>query len=101
MNGNFARSILCSLVTSVDLGWYSSIGGVCCFCGDWPCCVIAARGQTRNAAEAATRIVERKKMVPRELIVALWAYEPQDYLRPGRHAGAAESSLVSARFVSC
>lgn len=57
MNGNLARSILCSLVTSVDFGWYSSIVGVCCFCGDWPCCVIAARGQTTNAAaaEAATK----------------------------------------------
>ncbi len=25
MNGNFARSILCSLVTSVDFGWYSGL----------------------------------------------------------------------------
>src|SRR5438876_2928908 len=100
MNGNFARSILCSLVTSVDLGWYSSIVGVCCFCGDWPCCVIAARGQTRNAAEAATRIVETKKMVRREFIVPLWTFELPDYLRTGKQAGAAESSLVSALFHS-
>src|SRR5207302_7247402 len=71
MNGNLARSTLCSLVTSVDFGWYSSIVGVCCFCGDWPCCVIAARGQTRNAAEAATKIAETKKIVRREFIVPL------------------------------
>src|SRR2546425_10036021 len=81
MNGNFARSILCSLVTSVDLGWYSSIVGVGCCCGDWACCVIAGRGQTRNAAEAATRIVETKKMVRREFIVPLWTFElPANHL---------------------
>src|SRR6266446_2248607 len=71
MNGNLARSILCSLVTSVDFGWYSSMVGVCCFGGDWPCRVIAARGQTMSAANVATRITETKRMVRREFIVPL------------------------------
>src|SRR6266581_2590920 len=71
MNGNFARSILCSLVTSVDFGWYSSIVGVCCFCGVWSCCVIAARGQTISAANVATRRTETKVTVRREFIVPL------------------------------
>ena len=35
-------------------------------------------------------------MVRREFIVPLWTFELPDYLRTGKHAGAAESSLVSA-----
>src|SRR6267378_2269608 len=72
MNGNFARSILCSLVTSVDFGWYSSIVGVWCFsCGPCSCCVVAARGQTMSAANVATKMTEKKVMVRREFIVPL------------------------------
>jgi len=43
---NLARSILCSLVTSVDFGWYSSIVGVCRFFGASSCCLTAARGES-------------------------------------------------------
>src|SRR2546430_1331483 len=71
MNGNLARSILCSLVTRVDFGWYSSIVGVCCLRGDWSWCVIAARGQTMSAARLAMRMMETKIMVRREFIVPL------------------------------
>src|SRR5712691_7114556 len=66
MNGNFARSILCSLMTSVDFGWYSSIVGICCL--DWSCCVITARGQTMSAANIATQMMEKRVMVRREFI---------------------------------
>src|SRR6266481_7380915 len=71
MNGNFARSILCSLVTSVDFGWYSSIVGICCFCRAWSCWVIAPRGQTMSAANMAKRMTKKKVMVRREFIVPL------------------------------
>src|SRR5438552_14897599 len=71
MNGNLARSILCSLVTSVDFGWYSSIVGICCFCRAWSCRVITARGQTMSAANMATRMTKKKVMVRREFIVPL------------------------------
>src|SRR6267143_1945001 len=71
MNGNFARSILCSVVTSVDFGWYSSIVGICCFCVDWSCCVITARGQTMSAANMATKMTEKRVMVRREFILPL------------------------------
>src|SRR6266403_6147226 len=90
MNGNLARSILCSLVTSVDFGCYSSIVGVC-FCGDWPCCVMAERGQTMNAAEATTKIVETRRMVRREFIVPLGFRFP-GYLRTGKRTSDVESS---------
>src|SRR6266581_2590922 len=92
MNGNFARSILCSLVTSVDFGWYSSIVGVCCFCGVWSCCVIAARGQTISAANVATRMTETKVTDRREFIVPFGFFEPPAYLPTGRCISAAESS---------
>src|SRR6266403_4540708 len=71
MNGNFARSILCSVVTSVDFGWYSSIVGICCFCLDWFCCVVTARGQTMSAANMATKMTEKRVMVRREFILPL------------------------------
>src|SRR5438552_17156922 len=71
MNGNLARSILCSLVTSVDFGWYSSIVGICCFSRAWSCSVIAARGQSMSAANMATRMTKKKVMVRREFIVPL------------------------------
>src|ERR1700674_520853 len=71
MNGNFARSILCSLVTSVDFGWYSSIVGICCFCLDRSCCVITARGQTMSAANMAMKMTEKRVKVRREFIVPL------------------------------
>src|SRR6266699_1094845 len=93
MNGNFARSILCSLVTSVDFGWYSPIVGVCCFCGVWSCCVIAARGQTISAANTATRMIATKFIVRREFIVPFGFFEPPAYLPTGRCVSAAESSV--------
>src|SRR5216684_6722173 len=71
MNGNFARSILCSVVTSVDSGWYSSIVGICCFCVDRSCGVITARGQTMSAANMATKMTEKRVMVRREFILPL------------------------------
>src|SRR5882757_7167214 len=71
MNGNFARSILCSLVTSVDFGWYSSIVGICCFCPDWSCCMVTARGQTMSAANMATKMTEKRVLVRREFILPL------------------------------
>src|SRR5436305_11876672 len=72
MNGNLARSILCSVMTSVDFGWYSSIVGVCCFsCGACSCCVVAKRGQTMSAANMATKMTEKRVMVRREFIVPL------------------------------
>src|SRR5439155_17175239 len=72
MNGNLARSILCSVMTSVDFGWYSSIVGVCCFsCGACSCCVVAKRGQTMSAANMATQMMEKRVMVRREFIVPL------------------------------
>src|SRR6266403_1190060 len=73
MNGNFARSILCSFVTSVDFGSYSSIVGTCCFfCAVWSCCLAATRSQPRSAANKATKMIEKKVMVRREAIVPFW-----------------------------
>src|ERR1700687_6438178 len=46
--------------------------GVCCFfCGASSCCVIAARGQTTNAENMATRMIVKKMMVRQEFIVPL------------------------------
>src|SRR5258708_21541176 len=70
MNGNLARSILCSLVTSVDFGWYSSIVGVCCFFGAWSCWVNPARGQTTSVANMAMRITQENRTVCRMFISA-------------------------------
>src|SRR5258708_39026070 len=72
MNGYFARAILCSLVTSVDFGWYSSMVGVCCFfCGAWSCCPIAAHGHTLGAANMAPRMIEKNVVVRLEFISPL------------------------------
>src|SRR5258706_16082 len=50
MNGNFARSILCSGTTSVDFGLYSSIVGVC---EEEICCAEAA--EETEGAEAVDK----------------------------------------------
>src|SRR5712691_2344622 len=92
MNGNFARSIFCSLVTSVDFGWYSSIVGVCCFCGVWSCCVIEARGQTISAENVATRMTETRVTDRLEFIVPFGFFEPPAYLPTGRCVRDPESS---------
>src|SRR6202140_2500781 len=68
MNGNFARSILCSLTMSVEVGLYSSMFGTC---WDW---VLAGRGQTSateqmHASAAAEREMARQDFIahaPRE-----------------------------------
>src|SRR6266436_3341787 len=88
MNGNFARSILCSLVTSVDFGWYSSsVGGcwllreVCC------CCVIPARGQAMNTANMPPRRIEKNVMVRRGFIMSLGSLNvPHIFPQEGRPA---------------
>src|SRR5580692_165257 len=75
MNGNFARSILCSLVTSVDFGWYSSIVGVrsCedCFCGATEDArrIAAPRGQ-KITKIARARITAKNAGVSQVLIVS-------------------------------
>src|SRR5229473_5454480 len=92
MKGNFARSILYSLVTSVDFGWYSSIVGVCSFfCGALSCCVIAARGHARSATDTATKTIKKKLTIRREFIEPLGLELPA-YLRTGERTSDAESS---------
>src|SRR5260370_13658691 len=52
--------------------------GICCFfCGASSCCVIAARGQTTNAANMATTMIVTWVMVGREFIVPLGFLEVQ------------------------
>src|ERR1700734_323308 len=77
MKGNFAPSILCSLGTSVDFGWYSSMVGVgfCddCFCNDSReavRCVAAVWGLT-VAKITAARIATRNAGARQDLIVRL------------------------------
>src|SRR5580658_11155672 len=80
MKGNFARSMLCSLVTRVDLGWYSSIVGVrdSCEAGCFgklastnaAARVAAACGRT-NRKTTAARINARSAMVRQDFIVRL------------------------------
>src|SRR6267142_4429772 len=99
MNGNFARSILCSLVTSVDFGWYSSIVGTCWFFfAACSCCVAAARSQPRRAADKTTKMMEKNVMVRQDVIVPFWFLDlpiifPQDRER-------AESSVRIARYAT-
>src|SRR6266436_4186431 len=47
------------------------VGVGCFFCGASSCSVTAARGQTTNAANMATRMIVQKMMVRREFIVPL------------------------------
>src|SRR2546422_1244704 len=47
------------------------VGVGCFFCGASSCSVTAARGQTTNAANMATRMIAKKVMVRREFIVPL------------------------------
>src|ERR1700740_372878 len=61
MNGNLARSSLCSFVTSVDFGLYSSMVGTRCDC--WVC---AIRGQ--SSALLAPTIVTKAKIVNQDFI---------------------------------
>src|SRR5436309_2763524 len=63
MKGNFARWSLCSGTTSVDLGLYSSIVGLCC-----DCCVWARRGHKRAVEAVPNRITATLKMMRREFI---------------------------------
>src|SRR6266849_4720629 len=61
MKGNLARSGLCSFVTSVDFGLYSSIVGTRC-----DCCVWAIRGH--SSAEPAASMLTKPKIVRQNLI---------------------------------
>src|SRR5580700_2170520 len=88
MNGNFARSTLCSGVTSVDLGWYSSMVGVRCSCEDCFCwfgwmeaagSVAAARDRTNNRI-AAAKITARSAKVRQDLIACLGRKNCPTYL---------------------
>src|SRR6266566_3352781 len=66
MNGNLARSILCSLVTSVDLGRYSSRLGVWVLffasCSGVPAYVRVGSRTEMEAAMASGRTVRRNFM---------------------------------------
>src|SRR5260370_41315829 len=75
MKGIFARSILCSLTTSVDFGLYSWMVGVCCDCAEGaamaegePCRVLAAPGHTRAAAQMPARAPAKTKIARQESI---------------------------------
>src|SRR5216683_5649420 len=61
MKGNLARSGLCSFVTSVDFGLYSSIVGTRC-----DCCVRAIRGH--SSAEPAASMLTKAEIVRQNLI---------------------------------
>src|SRR5580704_1057434 len=61
MKGNLARSGLCSFVTRVDFGLYSSIVGTRC-----DCCVRAIRGH--SSAEPAANMPTKAKIVGQNLI---------------------------------
>src|SRR5258708_34969910 len=77
--------------------------GICCFfCGASSCCVIAARGQTTNAANMATRMIGTKVMVRREFIVPLGFLDVQ-HIFPQEGGIAADSSrgFYCARPPSC
>ena len=61
MKGNLARSGLCSFVTSVDLGLYSSMVGTGC-----DCCVRTIRGH--SSAELAPSMVTKAKIGRQDFI---------------------------------
>src|SRR6266853_3524474 len=61
MKGNVARSGLCSFVTSVDFGLYSSIVGTRC-----DCCVRAIRGH--SSAEPAASMLTKAKIALQNFI---------------------------------
>src|SRR5260370_20472521 len=114
MNGNFARSILCSLTTSVDFGLYSWMVGVCCDCAEGAamaegeaCRVLAAPGHTRAAAQmhasaAAKTEIARQDFIARSsgetgIVSHRAAGEPNVRVRRG---GGAGSGLKKARIAS-
>src|ERR1700687_5845448 len=73
MNGNFARSILCSLTTSVDFGLYSSMLGVCCDCGaarveEAACSLLATRGHSRTAEQMHASIAAETEIARQDFI---------------------------------
>src|SRR5712664_1195338 len=75
MNGNFARSILCSLTTSVDFGLYSWMVGVCCDCAEGAamaegeaCRVLAAPGHTRAAAQMHASAAAKTEIARQDFI---------------------------------
>src|SRR5580693_4852093 len=93
MKGNLARSILCSLVTRVDFGWYCSIVGVRdsseagCFCrlgsADAEARVDAACGRAIRRITATEITVRSAITVLHDFIVGLgygiaWPIFPQD-----------------------
>src|SRR5712664_1819603 len=114
MNGNFARSILCSLTTRVDFGLYASIVGGCCDCAEGAatmegeaCWVLAARGHGNVAAQmhasaAAETEIARQDFIARSsgetgIVSHRAAGEPN--VR-ARRSGVAESGIKEARIAS-
>src|ERR1700730_446398 len=110
MNGNFARSILCSGTTSVDFGLYSSIVGVCeeepevcCVgaaeetkeggaVGGGSCCVLAAHGHS-SAAEQIHTTVTAETEIARQNFIARSSGET----RLVSHRGAGDSNVGFGR----
>jgi len=91
MNGNFARSILCSLVTRVDSAGTRQSLAPAASVEIGPAASLRARAKRMNAAEATTKIVETRRMVRREFIVAPWI-SVSGYLRTGKRTSDVESS---------
>src|SRR6516225_2480638 len=61
MNGNFAHSILCSPVTRVDRGWYSSMVGAWeYFFAAWSCPSAPARVPLSSKAEMGAQTARAK-----------------------------------------
>src|SRR5258708_4242204 len=93
MKGNFARSILCSPVISVDFGWYSSIVGVgWLLAEDCSCHVIAARDHTSNSPPSTAIPMMRKVKLRRDFMGPLWFLDSPAYLPTGSTPSAGESS---------
>src|SRR5580698_929433 len=77
MKGNFARSILCSLVTRVDLGWYSSIVGVRDSCEAGSFGKLASSNAAARVAAACGRI---KRRITTAKVTARSAIARQDFI---------------------
>src|SRR5260370_15947568 len=114
MNGNFARSILCSLTTRVDFGLYSSMVGVCCDCAEGAATVegevwwvLAAPGHSSAAAQMHARVAAETQIARQDFIARSSgetgivshraAGEPNVRVR---RSGLAESGIKKARIAS-
>src|ERR1700747_2274301 len=92
MNGNFARSILCSLTTSVDFGWYSSIVGAWKKEGACWDCVLAARGEN-SATEPMTASEVTEIEMARQDFIAQPPDKPEQSLIARRRRKQQRSGL--------